>query len=270
MLERKLEQRFPSHQNAVDLFEGLWASKIEEVFPGLESGPGPFFRQDTRPLVAAQHLGIVPGSLHGMSIVELGPLEGAQTYQLANLGADRIVAVEASTDAFLKCLIVKEILQIPRCQFLLGDCLTFLQESRERFDMVYCAGILYHMENPFELIKAISARTERVFLWTHYYAPGGCPAGVVHVPKAVLCDGVEMTFYEHTYPDSGSGPFWGGNRPSASWLSREDIERCFRHFGYALTVHADQPTLHGPCITATAIREQRGNATLPTAGSSTS
>ena len=27
------------------------------------------------------------------------------------------------------------------------------------------------MENPFDMVKAISQRTDRVFLWTHYYDP---------------------------------------------------------------------------------------------------
>ncbi len=37
-----------------------------------------------------------------MNILELGPLEGAHTYQL------RILAIEANAEAFLKCLVVKE------------------------------------------------------------------------------------------------------------------------------------------------------------------
>jgi 2-polyprenyl-3-methyl-5-hydroxy-6-metoxy-1,4-benzoquinol methylase len=159
MLENKFERRFPTHQNAIDIFRDHWASKIEEVCPGLTSGPGPYFSADRRPSIAAQYLGFEPGSLQGMNVLELGPLEGAHTYQLAKLGADRIIAIEANAEAFLKCLIVKEILQTPRCRFLLGDCLKFLQESHDQFDMIFCSGILYHMENPFELIKAISQHT---------------------------------------------------------------------------------------------------------------
>ena len=41
MLENKFERRFPTHQNAIDIFSDRWASKIEEVYPGLTSGPGP-------------------------------------------------------------------------------------------------------------------------------------------------------------------------------------------------------------------------------------
>jgi hypothetical protein len=256
MLENKFERRFPTHQNAVDIFGDRWASKIEEVYPGLTSGPGSYFSADRRPSIAAQYLGFEPGSLQGMNILELGPLEGAHTYQLVKLGADRILAIEANTEAFLKCLVVKEILQTPRCRFVLGDCLKFLQESHDQFDMIFCSGILYHMENPFDLIKAISRHTGRVFLWTTHHTPDG-PTALARIPKPVVCDGLKLTFYEQTYTDAdlALGTFWGGNRPTASWLSREDIERCFCHFGYDLTVHADEPGIFGPCITATGIRQ---------------
>ncbi len=258
MLEKKFEGRFPSHQNAIDIFQERWASNIGEVCPGLNSGPGPFFSADRRPSIAAQYLGFEPGSLQGMNIIELGPLEGAHTYQLAKLGADRVLAIEANAEAFLKCLVVKEILRTPRCRFLLGDCLKFLQESHDQFDMIFCSGILYHMENPFELIKAISAHTDRVFLWTTHYNPDDL-AVLARLPKPVVCDGLKLTFYEQTYsdPELKLGTFWGGNRPTASWLAREDIELCFRHFGYDLTVHADEPGIYGPCITATGIRQAR-------------
>ncbi len=256
MLENKFERRFPTHQNAIDIFGDHWASKVEEVYPGLTSGQMPMFSADRRPSVAAQYLGFEPGSLQGMNILELGPLEGAHTYQLAKLGADSILAIEANAEAFLKCLVVKEILQTPRCRFLLGDCLKFLQESRDQFDLIFCSGILYHMENPFELIEAISPHTDRVFLWTTHYNPDGS-AALARLPKPVVCDGLKLTFYEETYSDQKLGTFWGGNRPTASWLSRQDIELCFRHFGYDLTVHADEPGIYGPCITATGIRQAR-------------
>ncbi len=89
-------------QNAIDIFGDRWASKIEEVCPGQTSGPGPYLGEDPRPSIAAQYLGFEPGSLQGMNILELGPLEGARTYQLAKLGADRILAIEANAEAFLK------------------------------------------------------------------------------------------------------------------------------------------------------------------------
>ena len=255
MLEIKFDRRFPAHQNAVDIFRNRWASKIEEIHPGLVSGEAPMFGpSDRRPSLAAQFLGFSPGTLKGMKILELGPLEGAHTYQLVHLGADDVLAIESNSEAFLKCLVVKEILQIPRCRFLLGDCLTFMQETTDKFDMIFCSGILYHMSDPFEMIKAISKHTDRVFLWTHYHdQKRSCDSP--RIPKQVVCDGFQLTFYELEYGDTSYGKFWGGNMPTASWLTKEGVEQCFLHFGFELTIH-ENDLVHegGPNIMATALR----------------
>jgi hypothetical protein len=62
----------------------------------------------------------VRGRLDDMSLLELGPLEGAHTYQLEKLGAKSILAIEANVEAFLKCLITKEITGLQVAKFMLG------------------------------------------------------------------------------------------------------------------------------------------------------
>jgi hypothetical protein len=95
--------------------------------------------------------------------------------------------------------------------------------------MIFCSGALYHTENPFELIKAIARHAGRVFLWTHYNDPD-IPLEPARNPKAGVCDGLQLTFHELAYGDPAYGNCWGGNTPTASWLSRDSIENCFRHF----------------------------------------
>ena len=68
--------------------------------------------------------------------------------------------------AYLKCLIVKEILGLQRSRFLLGDFVSYLKESKESFDI---SGVLYHTRNPAELIHLCSKKTDKVIIWTHYY-----------------------------------------------------------------------------------------------------
>lgn len=258
MLDKKFEDRMPSHQNAIDIFTDKWASKVESVYPGVMSGIAPMFtEEDQRPRIAARHLGVVPMSLHDMSVLELGPLEAAHTYQLAKLGAKEIIAIESNIEAYIKCLIVKEILNIPRAKFLLGDCIRFMEENEQRFDMVFCSGILYHMEDPFKLIEAISDRTDRVFLWTHYYSDA-VSTSPARQAREVERGGIRLKYWEVEYGDMGYGKFWGGNKKTAAWLEKEDIIRCFTHFGFDVTVH-DDSMVHpgGPNINATAIRNRK-------------
>lgn len=238
VLQPSLEVRYPSQQNAIDLFGDRWFTRIEEVYPGVTSGPHNFLKGDARPVLAAQHLGYVPGSLHNMEVCELGPMEGMHTYQLSNLGAKSIISVESNAQSYMRCLVLKEILQ-HRGRFLLGDALKYLQNNATRYDLIFCSGILYHMSNPYELIKAMAQRTDRIFLSTHYFDPE-LPKGPTFEPKTVDCDGMPVTFYEHAYNvDINSQSFWGGNQPTACWLSKETIQKLFSHFGFSLTIQSD-------------------------------
>ena len=73
------------------------------------------FVTDSRVPLAARFLGS-NGRLDGVDILELGPLEAGHTYALAQLGAN-ITAVEANAEAYLKCLLVKELLGIDKAKF---------------------------------------------------------------------------------------------------------------------------------------------------------
>ena len=50
------------------------------------------------------------GKFLSKRVLELGPLEGAHTYMLQQLGAKEIISIESNKRAFLKCLIIKNIL----------------------------------------------------------------------------------------------------------------------------------------------------------------
>src|ERR1700744_4887815 len=61
---------FPTHQNAIDIFRGVWVSEMPEK-SGLQSGGVAALFDDGRPHWAESVL----GSFQGKSILELGPFE---------------------------------------------------------------------------------------------------------------------------------------------------------------------------------------------------
>src|SRR6516162_79040 len=217
---QKFELRAPSHQNAVEIFDGKWASDLSEVCPGLRAGQTPLFSHDPRPRDAARLLG-ANGRLDGMRVLELGPLEGAHTYQLEKLGAASILAIEANAEAFLKCLITKEITGLRAAKFMHGDFYRYLENTNEHFDLVFCCGVLYHMPDPLALIGSIAKSTKRCFVWTHYYDGKHYPGPPREARSDPRYPGVIM--YTVEYDNMDSGLFWGGNRPTSVWLDRDAI-----------------------------------------------
>ena len=243
----------PSHRTAYALFEGRWASDLSEVVPALPREGAPLFVADDRPVIAARHLGR-EGRLEGYDVLELGPLEAAHTYQLERLGARTVTSVEANADAFLKSLIVKNMLGLNRSTFLLGDAIGFLAAPGPRYDLIFCCGILYHMTDPVGLIRACAARSDRIFVWTQYFRD---QRRLRHFrPVAVEHDGLRLTLHEMTYTHRTIGRFLGGNRPTTRWMELPGILAALGHYGFTdTTVVLDDPDgINGP---STIIAAQR-------------
>jgi len=251
----KFETRPPSVANAIDIFAGHWAVDLSKINPAWRGGPISL-AGDNRPALAARALGPA-GRLHGMRVLELGPLEAMHTHQLSELGAREIVSIETNVEAYLKCLVMKEALGIKAAQFLLGDFTRYLAQTDERFDLVFCSGVLYHMQDPLALVRDMARVSDRCFIWTHYYDPQNCPGG----PRervAATRDGFAGSYFRLDYPDRDQPTFWGGNRPSSSWMPRSDILGALTHFGFdRVEVLAEEPQHpYGACFSVAAERSR--------------
>jgi len=236
----------PSAQNAVDVFQGRWASSLPRHPEGLTAGAAAHFDGDPRPFYVAQEFGGPLRSLTDFNVCELGPMEAGHTYQLEHLGA-RVTAIEGNVEAYLKCLIVKEIFGLSS-RFYLGNFISFLETDR-RYDLIFASGVLYHMTNPAHLIELICKSAPRAFLWTHYYDENYCE-GYERVDVDV--NGAVLPHFQKGYGDRTHGRFWGGLADSASWLRREDIISLFAESGHGnfkiVEEQVDHP--HGPCFSA--------------------
>jgi SAM-dependent methyltransferase len=252
MGDEKFELRQPSPQTAADIFAGKWASDLSKVCPVVGTGHMDLFVADERPKLAAEALGNKDGRLDGMRILELGPLEAAHSYQMERLGAASIVGIETNVDAFLKCLIVKEILDLKITHFMFGDVMEFLSKTKDRFDMVFCSGILYHMRDPVALIKAICNVTDKSFVYTHYYNDERGNNEGPRIKRHVNNSGFDADYYELEYPSYKNpipgqvkredGNFLGGNTDVRAWMTLGDIVACFKYFGLKkVTILQDWP-----------------------------
>ena len=240
----------PSDQNALNVFKGEWSSK----FPGsnLTAGNLPLF-EDTRITWAEQQF----NGFKDQHILELGPLEGGHSYMLEKMGASTITAVESNTHAYIRCLITKEILQLHRVRFLLGDFMPFLKNASQRYDACIASGVLYHMQNPAELIQLISEVSDKIFLWTHYFdaelikANPKIEKNKFSVQEESIHQGFKHTLYRYNYKAALEWTgFCGGSADFSFWMSRQDILACLYHFGFKTQAIHGEKTHHvnGPCF----------------------
>lgn len=247
-------QTAPSAQNLADIFRGNWTSSL----PGLESGNSPLF-DDERITWGIDAL----GGVEGAEVLELGPYEAGHTYMLHKRGAKHVTAIEGNTRSFLKCLVVKEIYDLP-ASFRCGLFDEYFASCDRRFDVIWASGVLYHMQNPVELIRDIASRTDRVFFWTQYFDADRIAQHSYLVDKfdkgqPFEVDGFSCTVYTHEYMEAlDNVNYAGGSQSTTRWLTRADLLRCLKHFGFDdVTVppqHEHPDFMHGPCLALVAKR----------------
>ena len=246
----------PSPQTAVDAALGVWVSRFPPPFTDVRVGDVDLF-EDDRIDWGLRTL----GGVQDAAVLELGPLEGGHSYMVQQAGAARVVAIEANRDAFLKCLIVKEVFGLDRCSFLCGDVLKYLADDGENFDLCIACGVLYHLVDPVRLIELISARAQRLLLWTHVYdeqaIAGSALAKRIGSIHEAEIGGFRHRLYRHSYGvDTHLTGFLGGTRPYSNWISREDLLGALEHFGWREVQTAfDGPHPHGPALALTAVKD---------------
>lgn len=112
----------------------------------------------------------VAGPLQGKRVLELGPLEGGHTLQLARQGAV-VVAIEGHQSNYERCLYIKDLFRLANAEFIHGDLRTFDYDSLGRFDAVFNVGVLYHLDEPWKLLTALGRISGHMFVATHCAPP---------------------------------------------------------------------------------------------------
>ncbi|MEE9412819.1 MAG: class I SAM-dependent methyltransferase [Methylococcales bacterium] len=251
-------KKTPDKQAILDVFADEWSSAMPSGSQ-LTTSPGsvPLF-EDSRIEWARQTM----GGFNDLNILELGPLEGGHSYMLEQLGSKSIVAIEANTRAFLKCLCIKQVFDLKKVEFKLGDFMSYLEDTRQQYDVVIASGVLYHMLEPMRLIELIAKTAPRVFFWTHYYDSeiiGNNPnlAHRFNDPVDAEHAGFKYQMATLSYKDALDwAGFCGGSQPTTHWLTRESILSALKHYGYnQIEINFDTPDhSNGPSFAVCATR----------------
>jgi hypothetical protein len=246
----------PSIQNALHALPGWNHALPPEI--GVTGGRGAFYA-DPRIAWAVEQF----GSIEGRRILELGPLEASHTYMLELQQPAVIHAIEANKLAFLRCLVVKEVLGLKIAKFFLGDFAEWLEKTPEPYDLVVASGVLYHMQDPVRLIELIAQRTDAFYLWTHYASDPAMPIGdprrsvFVGSPEVQERHGLAIRVHRRSYHGAWRNKsFCGGMHDLHRWIEKDDIIALIRALGFAdVRIAHDEPAhQNGPSFSVFARR----------------
>lgn len=250
MLTTRYCKELPTAQTALDIFKGVWKSSLPKEL-NLRTGATEHFFSDPRVLWAN---GVLPGGFSNLDILECGPFEGYDSYLFTKLGARRVTAIEANNINFLKCLLLKDTLELD-ILFMHGDFIKYLENIDTQFDLIWASGVLYHSERPIDLLARIADHTDRLFIWTHFFAEtlfSDHNRQYFNVDKNIEVNFIGQTYTLHyrsylneTRPEGLPLHYEGGSQSFAYWMSKDDIERLVRSLGFTDLRHYDHGEMSG-------------------------
>jgi hypothetical protein len=202
------------------------------------------------------------GHLGGKQVLEIGPLDGAHTTMLHQAGA-QILAIEAKRQSFLRCLVTRQIMNLDKATFMVGDAVQWLEREPARFDLIVACGVLYHMIDPLRFLQSVAAHTDRLYIWTHFVEESRIPPdheaahGFASTRETRMFAGEAMTLYRRAYAGvHRKAEFCGGIYDEPRWMARQSILDCLRLLGFtsAETAHEDEVRPHEPSFSIYATR----------------
>ncbi|MEY2498173.1 MAG: hypothetical protein QOD12_1729 [Verrucomicrobiota bacterium] len=165
------------------------------------------------------------------TILELGSLEGAQSFILAeHPGVERVVAVEGREINLRKARFVQELLLIRNVEFVQANLEHADVAAFGKFDAVFCCGLLYHLPAPWKLLEQLPAIAPALFIWTHYAA---------EAEARDLGNGLRGKIHH----EGGANEPLSGMSSTATWLTLESLLSVLKASGFAKAeVIHDDPT----------------------------
>jgi SAM-dependent methyltransferase len=183
---------------------------------------------------------------HPETILELGSLEGAHSFMLAERpGVKRVVAVEGREANLRKARFLQELMNVRNVEFAQANLEHADLTRLGNFDAIFCCGLLYHLPEPWKLIQQCASVAPRLFIWTQYSAEneardiGNGMRGKTHV-------------------EGGPDEPLSGMSATATWLTLDSLRDVLVRSGYGkVEVLYDEPGhANGPAVTIGAICER--------------
>lgn len=177
---------------------------------------------------------IFPAGARGRSIVDLGCLEGGYSVAFARLGMDT-VGLEVRKSNFENCLYVKKNVDLPNLNFVNDDAWNVSKYGK--FDVVFCCGLLYHLDRPVAFIKELAGVcTKALILNTHIATERQSPYSLSNLTEN---EGIRGRWYREYDPGTNEETLEGMKEaswanPRSFWPLKEHVPQLLKDAGFDL------------------------------------
>jgi hypothetical protein len=104
---------------------------------------------------------IFPGDKSRYRLADLGCLEGGYAVEYARMGFN-VVGLEVRSSNIAACQHVKANVDLPNLEFIQDNVWNIAKYGS--FDVIFCKGLLYHLDKPKEFLEILSSITSKLLI----------------------------------------------------------------------------------------------------------
>jgi hypothetical protein len=176
--------------------------------------------------------------LAGKTVIEFGPMEGAQTAGLIHLGVKSVVGIEARAMSFIKLMIASYCLGWKNVSLVMDDFHNADAHKYGRFDLAFAHGVYYHSFAPFLFFENLMSLSDNIFLGgytTNAKQSVKPPTSLIYTFENLEYEGKQYRVKRYLLGKS----FNSGINNFAYHFERDDLLRFFEERGYDVTIITD-------------------------------
>jgi len=177
--------------------------------------------------------------LAGKTVIEFGPMEGAQTAGLIHLGAKSVLGIEARGVSIIKSLIASYCFGWKNVSLVMDDFHNADAEKYGRFDLAFAHGVYYHSFAPFLFFENLMSLADNIFIGgytTNAKQTVKPPTALNYTSEILEYEGKKYRVKRIVIGNS----FNTAINQFAYHFDREDLLRFFADKGYDLTIITDE------------------------------
>jgi len=106
------------------------------------------------------------------TILELGSFEGGHTPKLASHPTvTHVLGLDGREANITRASFVHELLESRKVRFIQTDLEAIDLTKFGKFDAILCVGVLYHLPEPWKLLRQMANTAPRAYIWTQVTSP---------------------------------------------------------------------------------------------------
>ena len=205
---------------------------------------------------------VFPGDKKALRLADLGCLEGGYAVEFARMGF-QVLGIEVRDANITVCNYVKSKVNLPHLKFEKDNAWNIAKYGM--FDVVFCCGLLYHLDRPKQFLETLSSVTTKLVILQTHFSTGTCdwrlriptlvrkvlakvtknqnqnPVGRYNLSKISKNEGLVGRWYtefadDKSFSKRDTSKWSSWDNRLSFWIQREYLLQAIQHVGFDLVM----------------------------------